>query len=271
MLKRFQGCKLEPDEIALVSKVENYGWTVMHIKDEPGKPGWSFTIGLFENLRHPEVIIFGVNENKRQEILNWIGENAKREISFTVEKEHDWVLKGYKCWSKPVRAMWYKDLLGYATWFYQREEFPCVQAIWPDKQGRYPWDPSYPYSDQPLLYENDLLSARMMHWSSDKELLKQAWPFKLDPHTRTFVSRCVVEDGAPILRVYREADGDWQFIGPVHDPELDGCKVVCFHCVVERDPTIKLVADLPIGYCAGRNRVADSWKWEQINPTTARK
>jgi hypothetical protein len=83
MLKRFQGCKLEPDEIGLVSKVENYGWTVMHIKDEPGKPGWSFTIGLFENFRHPEVIIFGLKQDSRHSILNWIGENTKKGNSFT--------------------------------------------------------------------------------------------------------------------------------------------------------------------------------------------
>jgi hypothetical protein len=266
MIGRFKGRKLKPDEEDVIGNVEKYGWTVMHIKDEPGKPGWSFTIGLFENFRHPEVIIFGMKQDRRHSILNWIGENAKNGNSFTPEKEHDWVLEGYKCWSRPVEKKWYRDLLGYARWFYAQEEFPCVQAIWPDKEGRYPWEPQYPYSDQPLLYESDLLSARMMHWASDHKLSNEEWPFAVDPHTKAFVSRCVVEEGSPIMRVYHEANGDWQFIGPVDDPEQDGCEISCFHCVVERDPTIKLLAGLPTGYCAGRYSVSDSWEWDQIKP-----
>ena len=272
MIDRFQGLKLQPDEIDTIAKVEKYGWMVMNIKEEPGKMGWSYTIGLFETYQHPEVVIFGLKPESRHLILNWIGKNIKQGNPFTQDREHDWVLDNYKCWSKPVQKRWYRDLLGYARWFYRTERdvnnFPCVQAIWPDKEGRYPWEPEYGHGTQPLLFEEDLVPARMMHYTSDSELSKAEWPFECDPHTRTFVSRCVVEDSAPIVQVVHDHDGDWQFLGPVEDADADGCEILCFHCVVERDPTVRLLAGMRRGVRARRQTPLDKWEWEEVEEQT---
>jgi len=241
----------------------------MNIKDEPGKPGWAYTVGLFENFEHPEIVIFGLKADNRHRILNWIGDNVKKKTPFTADKEHDWVLDNYKCWSKLVQKRWYYDLLGYARWFYKTEResdnFPCVQALWPDKEGIFPWQPEYGYADQPLLYETGLVAARMMHYASENNLTKEEWPFEQDPHTTTYASRNVVEDGAPILHVYHERDGDWQFIGPAEtDASSEKCQIVCFHCIVERDPSIKLLAGLPMGMRAVRNDSSEEWEWEEF-------
>lgn len=261
MLRRFQNRELDADDRQFIDKVEKFGWMVMNIKDEPGKSGWSYTVGLYEHYRQPEIIIFGMKAESRHRILNWIGENVRDAKPFTPDVEHDWVLDKYNCWSKPVQKNWYEDLLGYARWFYDGNDFSCVQAIWPDKDGFYPWQPRYTSSEQPLLCETELVSARMMHYASDPSLTREEWPFPCDPHTRTYVSRCVVEDGEPIVRVFHEQDGDWQFIGPVEDPGKDGGKISCFHCIVERDPSIKMLAGLPPGYHAFRNSTTDNWEW----------
>ena len=34
------------------------------------------------------------------------------------------------------------EYFGTAQWAYEGADFPCVQLVWPDKQGRWPWDPS---------------------------------------------------------------------------------------------------------------------------------
>ncbi len=264
MLPRFQNCDLAPDEKKVVDDVEKRGWHVVVIKDEPGKTGWAFTVGLFETYQHPEVVIFGLKPATRGPILNWIGENIGKGNPFTAEKEHDWVLDGYKCWSCMVQRKWYYNLLGYARWFYGGNDFPCVQCIWPAKDGAYPWEqPNGHSSAQPLLYEEDLLKARVMHFVEDAELIKAEWPFACDPHMKVFVSRCVVEDDAPIVRVYNDRDGDWQFIGPVDDPSEDGCKVSCFHCLVERDLSLRTLTALPVGWRAWRENASASWNWEE--------
>jgi len=38
MLPRFQNRKLKAEDKAFIAKVEKFGWMVMNIKDEPGKP-----------------------------------------------------------------------------------------------------------------------------------------------------------------------------------------------------------------------------------------
>ncbi len=273
MFPRFRELTLDDEERDFVAGVEKHGWIVMTIKDEPGRASWSYTVGLFENFRHPEVIIFGLKPDSRHRILNWIGENVKKGNPFTADAEHDWVLTDYTCWSRSVQKKWYHDLLGWARWFYrtpdETDNFPCVQAFWPDKNGVFPWQPEYGYADQPLLYEDQLLPARMMHWAADSQLGAEEWPFECDPHTETFLSRCVLEDGKPIVRVVHDFDGSWQFIGPVDDPSADGCKVSCFHCIVERDPSIKFLAGLPVGMAAVRDKLSDQWTWEQMEEEEA--
>jgi len=116
MIPRFQGCTLDAEEKDAIEKIETYGWMVMNIKDEPGKSGWSYTIGMYETYGHPEIIIFGMSVDSRHSILNWIGKNIKEGKPFAAEQEHDWVLTEYGCWSKPVQKRWYYSLLGWARW-----------------------------------------------------------------------------------------------------------------------------------------------------------
>src|SRR5262249_28745897 len=153
-----------------------------------GVPGWAFTIGLFENFGHPEVTIFGMSAEARHSILNWIGENVRDGRAFTSGIEHDWVLEKYKCWSRDVQKAWYRDLFGWAIWFYGGKDFPVVQCLWPAKSGIYPWEEgSGFFVPQPLLYEPDLLAARMIHYVEDAKLDATEWPFANDPHQRVFV------------------------------------------------------------------------------------
>src|SRR5258708_33356902 len=104
----------------------------------------------------------------------------------------------------------------------------------------------------------------MVPFANDAELSPAEGRFPCEPHTRTYTSRCVVEDGAPIFRVVHDNDGVWQFIGPVDDPSEDGGKLVCLHCIIERDPSIKLLAGLPVGRRALRDSVSDKWEGKAI-------
>jgi len=260
MIERFRRRELDESEREVLSHVERHGWNVTNIREQDGAPGWAFTIGLFETFGHPEIAVFGMDQRARHSILNWIGENIRKGNNFTAGREHHWVLEAHNCWSRDVQKLWYKDLFGWAIWFYGGTEFPVVQCLWPASDGTYPWDDASAFFvSQPLLYEEGLLSARMMHYVDDQRLAESEWPFSDDPHLNVFVSRCVVEDNAPIVLVAHDRQGDWQFIGPVDDPEKDGCKLSCFHCVVERDTSIRTLARLLPGWRASRNGPSDDW------------
>jgi hypothetical protein len=152
MIERFRGRDLDEKEQAVLGHVERVGWSITSVSEQDGVPGWSFTIGLFENFDHPEVAIFGMKAQSCQSILNWIGENVRKGNHFTSGLEHDWVLDGYKCWSREVQKVWYRDLVGWAIWFYGGTDFPVVQCLWPAKDGTYPWqEESGFFVPQPLI------------------------------------------------------------------------------------------------------------------------
>ncbi len=50
MVPRFQNRELKAEDEAFIAKVEKFGWMVTSIKDEPGKPGWSYTTGTLRAL-----------------------------------------------------------------------------------------------------------------------------------------------------------------------------------------------------------------------------
>ena len=102
-----------------------------------------------------------------------------------------------------------------------------------------------------------------MHFVDDQKLRTTEWPFADDPHQGVFVSRCVFDDNAPIVRVVHDREGDWQFIGPIDDPDEDGCKLTCFHCVVEKDRSIRTLARLLPGWQARRTAPDEVW---ELNP-----
>jgi hypothetical protein len=92
------------------------------------------------------------------------------------------------------------------------------------------------------------------------------WPFPDPPNTAASTTREVLEKRGPILRVsHDEDDGCWQFIGPSGAREADG-KVVGLQTILSLDPTVREVADLPLGWTAVRNSVGGAWVREASPP-----
>jgi hypothetical protein len=78
------------------------------------------------------------------------------------------------------------------------------------------------------------------------------WPFQDPPNVAVFTTTFIVCDGRPILHVSHDADdGAWQFHhGGTY--ELKDARVVGLGEIVKRDPTVRELADLPLGWSAER-------------------
>lgn len=37
----------------------------------------------------------------------------------------------------------FANFLGWSRWFYGGDEFPCLQLVWPDRSGLFPWEPDF--------------------------------------------------------------------------------------------------------------------------------
>jgi hypothetical protein len=90
------------------------------------------------------------------------------------------------------------------------------------------------------------------------------WPF-IDPKNVAVLTVCqIVQDAHPILRVSHDSDdGSWQFL-EWETPSIKDAMTVSLQSIVTRDPSLKELADLPLGWSASRQSPNEPWHRERI-------
>ena len=92
------------------------------------------------------------------------------------------------------------------------------------------------------------------------------WQFDDPPNIASFTTTFVL-DGAPILRVYHDYDGGWQFHGSPDDSATpDVTRLVSLGSMIARDPTLNKLHDLPDGWQAFRSSATRPWKRQKNHP-----
>jgi len=127
-------------EQKVISDVETFGWHVVLVSDDEEGPGFAFTIGLFRNYQHPEVIIFGIPHAVAHAVLNSVGEAVKAGTRLSSGDRKVEFLKDQTCAFVVFPRNSYEAYLGFARWFYKGNEFPALQCVWPDSNGHFPWE-----------------------------------------------------------------------------------------------------------------------------------
>lgn len=131
------------DEIErqVIDDIAQYGWHVIQVAEDDEGPAFAFSIGFYRSFGHPEVIITGLPIDVMHVILNAIGDSLRAGMRFEADGTYDTLLEGYDCTFRPVPKEQYREFLGTAMWYYKGTDFPCLQCFWPDRAGRWPWDP----------------------------------------------------------------------------------------------------------------------------------
>jgi len=148
----------------LEEAVAKDGWYVIKVLDTPETPAWAYSVGLFKTFRHPEIIVFGLDVDLMHFMINTIGEGVQLGKSFEVDERYAELIESYDCTLKPVKAKWYPAFLGFASWFYDGDDYPVRQCFWPDFDSRYPWDSQFDQTlvwAQPLLFHEDPITAQV--------------------------------------------------------------------------------------------------------------
>ena len=85
------------------------------------------------------------------------------------------------------------------------------------------------------------------------------WPFDQGPRVAAITTRQVLSDGLPILRVtHYSSDHDWAFVCGTTNATEDA-RVIAMQEVLDIDPTLREIADLPPGWTAWRDNVGGVW------------
>jgi hypothetical protein len=231
----------------LLADIARVGWVVLAIEQDDEGPGYAFSVGLFHTLGHPEIVLMGLKPTTAQHLINNLGEAIRGGRRFEANHRYDDLVEGAALAFVAVGKQHYRPYLGYAGWFYRGPEFPVLQCVWPDKEGRFPWERDF---DARLVEAQPLLGA----WGWEG-----AWPFTEAPNLATFTVRQILHDKRPILRVTHDRDGAWQFLpgGPV---KLADAMLVSLQVIAAHDPSVAELADLPRGWLARRTRSGAAWK-----------
>ena len=91
-----------------------------------------------------------------------------------------------------------------------------------------------------------------------------AWRFADPPNVASFTVRAIMERRKPILHVCHDSDdGSWQFL--TGEPaETAEAMLVALKEIVDLDPSVLELADLPLGWQALRPNDRSAWTRSQM-------
>lgn len=233
----------EQERIAIQDIIDEYGCQVMQVEGNDYLPAFAYTIGLFQQFNHPEIICFGLSQEVLQTLLNNVKDRVEDEEIIEPGVNYKGFLDGdAEVTFLEVDKEFYEEYLGYGKWFYGGEDFPALQLVWPDKKKRFPWDQKF---DENLQFIQPLL---------DRDV---DFRFYESRQLGVFVTQSVM-DGGLITYVSHDEEGDWFFLD---DEDVDDEKImiVALDSVVQIDPTINGINYLQYGWEARRQARDGEW------------
>jgi hypothetical protein len=137
----------------VVDDVRQYGFHQIHVgqsmadaEERPewrDVPNWTYTIGFYASGGHPEIVIFSLDHETAASVTWDLFDAVRSGRQFEPYVIYDDALPSFidqVCSFEPVAPEWAPSLFGIARRFYKRHGFPILQYVWPDGQGRLPWD-----------------------------------------------------------------------------------------------------------------------------------
>jgi len=236
-------------DLNMVWHVAEHGWSVVAVAEELEVPGWVYSVGLWHTVRSPEVCMFGLRGRDMHAWVNAVGQQVRAGQPLAAGEQRLGVLDGFPVVARPVHPSWHDELLTLAVDFY-RATVPAMQLIWPDRHGRFPWEPGA--GERCRTHQPRLWLPREDHppdlWTRLAELADSPFPDTGGDELVVGSAR-VISGEAPIAGIVHTSDGRWEF----RDGRAAGdVGLVHLRHLVSGHPHISDFADLPRGHAAWR-------------------
>jgi hypothetical protein len=132
MLDPKQRDGLTPSDAKFLEIIDKFQWHVMSVApriDEEGE-NFSYSTGLFMRFKHSEIILFGLDPDTSQVIINDIGKSVEAGNAYELDRDYaDIFADGVNCRFRPVLPAHYKEYVGWSLWFYEQEQFTLVHCF----------------------------------------------------------------------------------------------------------------------------------------------
>ena len=157
--------ELNEQEGKFLEEIREHGWFNTRVFDpEREEPDFSYSPGIFSSTGFPEIVVFSLPKQVSHDILWDIYRDVSGRKTFPASTKIEGIFGNHDAVFLPVSRNKYRDYLGWSRWFYDGDEFPCLQLIWPDPNGRFPWESDFETkfkSDQPDLTESGWTDLRI--------------------------------------------------------------------------------------------------------------
>ncbi len=234
-------------EKAIKENVKKYGWYIAQFFATDYLPSFAYTIGLWKNYGHPEIISFGFTIETLGAILNIAGEKIKSGEAIRTSHAYQHFFNSAKIQFIPVQIEYLPDYFGYGIWYNKDKPFPALQLVWSDRYDRFPWEADF---EKEFIYRQPLLDRNV------------DFKFREPRNLAVATTRQWADLNKPILCVAYEEDGDWQFL--TGDQEPKDIRMVAFEQLVLRDKSLNALFDLGYGEEANRSAVGGKWTRSKI-------
>ena len=260
------------DEWAL-GQIEEHGSALLSVasncKDDFG---WTYSLGIYDTCGQPELITIGLPFEAAKSCLNEAASRMRAGVDVTKQRQKG-LIANVDCELRIVSSGWVKRLMNFSNWYNGNTDYPVLQVIYPDLQNRFPWDVGFENRFiQPLLQrDTPTTPVDQQFWDSIRKNEERFpdWKFPDKPHTKAFISKAVLEGKEWISYVTHDrSDGAWQILGET-GIEGGGPELACLHHMVDKDPTLAELADLPKGWYAERTEPAEPWERFENEPEEA--
>jgi hypothetical protein len=266
--RRFRQGDLNEEDECTIANVETFGCSVVHVKQCTGGLGWTFTVGVFDTCGKPEVITVGLRQETAHFLLNEAARRLRSGINLA-EGRHREMVGEVECEFRPVDPRWVRHLMGWAMWYYGGADFPVLQAVYPDLDNRFPEESGFDEAFRRPLLQPDAAQTILERdfWASaDPGSSLFDWRFPDPPDTPAFLSEAVLTGAEPVTFVSHDIeDGAWQFLGESMADDTNPV-VCCLYHPLETDPSLRELADLPLGWWAKRAGPGEPWIRHQGEP-----
>jgi hypothetical protein len=233
--------------------LHKFGWHVTKVLGDENYPPFAYTVGLSVTYDHPEVVIFGLNDDL--DLMHHVLDSIEKRVAKGERFEHGdkkrGILPGYTCPFARFPKSAYADHLGQAVHHLGGEKaFSAVQCIWPDPKKRLPWDPKV---------MPPILARQPVFCRPDAGPRDAKWPFPESHSRRALTTIQVVRGKEPVRYVGRFRDGDYQFVCETTDDEKD-LVWTTLGWLYDHDPGLKAVASIARGEARMRDSAVGRWK-----------
>lgn len=130
---------MSADERQILADIAATGAHLAHVPEAAAAPGWSYTVGLWHTFAHPEVLVIGLDDESAADLLDTVADAIEQGRRFAAGEQHDGIVHGYPVRFLRVSSAQARSWCPRQGWAHGGDEVPCLQIVYPDQQGRWPW------------------------------------------------------------------------------------------------------------------------------------